>query len=129
MLFSWWKRRRRKRITAEPFPAAWDETLASIPHVPVLVGDERGPLRQAVQIFLAEKTFEGCAGFEVTDEVRVTVAGLASLLTLGLPGVHFDQVPTVLVHPDAFTVQDRVEIAPELDLEGESESGGLGEAH
>src|SRR5262245_42810328 len=101
MLFTWWRRRRRRRILATPFPAAWDEILESIPHVQVLVAGDPGRHREAVQIFLAEKTFEGCAGLELTEPMRVTVAGLASLLCLGMGEYVFDNVHTILMYPDA----------------------------
>ena len=35
-----------------------------------------------IQVFLAEKRFEGCAGLEVTDEMRVVIASQACLLLL-----------------------------------------------
>ena len=34
-----------------------------------------------INIFMAEKTFEGCAGLEVTDEMKVTIAAQACLMT------------------------------------------------
>src|SRR3954463_16436168 len=110
MLFSWWKRRRRKRILAQPFPPAWDETLATVPHLAVLNEDERRRLRQRVQVFLAEKSFIGRDGLEVTDPMRVTVAGLASLLALGLPDSVFDAVDEILIHPGVFTGRKQVAI-------------------
>jgi Mlc titration factor MtfA (ptsG expression regulator) len=127
MLFSWWKRRRRKRILAVPLPEAWRAVLDGVPHLEGLIDTERGRLDDSVRIFLAEKSLEGCAGLALTDAIRVTIAGLASLLTLGMPDYHFDQVHSVLVYPDAFAVPERVPIGPEVVLEDETEK--LGEAH
>ncbi|MFC0252636.1 M90 family metallopeptidase [Massilia consociata] len=66
-------------------------------------------LQGLVQQFLHEKAFVGCAGLEITDEMRVTIAGQACLLVLGRAG---DAVPAsvypglhaVLVYPGAFLV-------------------------
>ncbi len=51
---------------------------------------------------VAEKFWEGVDGFEVTDEVKVTITAAASLLTLGLPEpYYFDRVETVIIYPRA----------------------------
>lgn len=49
--------------------------------------------------FLDEKEFHGDRGLRVTDEMRLTIAGQACLLLIGLPhlGV-FPRVPSVIVH-------------------------------
>jgi Mlc titration factor MtfA (ptsG expression regulator) len=124
MLFSWLKRRRRKRILAQPFPAEWDAILEAIPHVPILAAQARPELRQAVQIFLAEKTFYGHGDLMVTDAMRVTVAGLASLMTLGMPGFYFDHVNSIILHASIITAPRRTPIAPEAVIEEEIEELG-----
>jgi Mlc titration factor MtfA (ptsG expression regulator) len=64
----------------------------------------REQLQGLVKRFLHEKTFVGCAGLEVTEEMRVTIAAQACLLLLNrrtevYPGLH-----AVLVYPGAFLV-------------------------
>jgi len=64
----------------------------------------REQLQRLVKRFLHEKTFVGCAGLEVTEEMRVTIAAQACLLLLNrttevYPGLH-----AVLVYPGAFLV-------------------------
>jgi len=64
----------------------------------------REELQRLVKRFLHEKTFVGCAGLEVTDEMRLTIAAQACLLLLNratdvYPGLH-----AVLVYPGAFLV-------------------------
>ncbi|ALK96516.1 hypothetical protein AB595_13890 [Massilia sp. WF1] len=64
----------------------------------------RAQLQDLVKRFLHEKTFVGCAGLEVTEEMRVTIAAQACLLLLNrstevYPGLH-----AVLVYPGAFLV-------------------------
>lgn len=54
-----------------PFPAAWREILKQ--HVPyvrrLLPADLQLQLKQHIQVFLAEKTFIGCDGLQITDEI------------------------------------------------------------
>jgi Mlc titration factor MtfA (ptsG expression regulator) len=47
---------------------------------------QRQQLARMVQHFLHQKKFVGCAGLELTDEMRVTIAGQACLLLLGRVG-------------------------------------------
>jgi Mlc titration factor MtfA (ptsG expression regulator) len=64
----------------------------------------REQLQGLVKRFLHEKTFVGCAGLDVTEEMQVTIAAQACLLLLNrqtevYPGLH-----AVLVYPGAFLV-------------------------
>lgn len=58
-----------------------------------------------IQVFLSEKRFEGCAGFEVTEEVRVTIAAQACLLLLHRDTDYFPSTQTIMVYPDEFEVE------------------------
>ena len=55
-------------------------------------------------MFLAEKRFEGCRGFEITDEVRVVIAAQAGLVALGFSEQWFDGLKSVLVYPGDYLV-------------------------
>lgn len=55
--------------------------------------------------FIKRKPFIGCAGFEVTEEVRVVVAGHACLLILARGKRAFDHVREVLVYPGGFVAR------------------------
>ena len=60
----------RRRLREAPFPQAWREIIeANVP----LYGRMPEPLREQlhglVQVFVAEKHFEGCGGLEMTDEM------------------------------------------------------------
>jgi Mlc titration factor MtfA (ptsG expression regulator) len=99
-MFSWLANRRRKRVLAEPFPAAWDAILdANVPVASRLDPPERARLRELVQIFVAEKHFEGCNGLALDDEIVVTIAGHASLLLLGRDHDLYRDVDSILVYP------------------------------
>jgi Mlc titration factor MtfA (ptsG expression regulator) len=55
-----------------------------------------------VQVFVHDKSFEGCGGLEITDEMRVTIAAHACLLLLHLDGTCYPGVRRILVYPGAF---------------------------
>jgi Mlc titration factor MtfA (ptsG expression regulator) len=128
MLFSWLKKRRRRKILADPFPPAWQATLHDrVGHYAVLDNAERQKLRDAVQILLAEQEWEGCRGLDLQDEMRVTIAALAAILILGFDDFYFDNVQTILVYPDEFVVKQERGLSGGASVEEESER--LGEAH
>lgn len=105
MIFSWFKKRRRARILEEPFPDAWLSYLEkNVRHYGRLTEVEQATLRDALRIFIAEKSWEGCGGLEVTDEMKVTIAAQACLLLLGLEHDYFSHVETILVYPEGFVV-------------------------
>jgi Mlc titration factor MtfA (ptsG expression regulator) len=100
-----WRHLRRARIRHQPFPAAWREILRRrMPAFARLPADLQLQLKKHVQVLLAEKPFIGCAGLEVTDEMRVLVAAQASLLQLNRRAGGFPNLRQVLVYPGAFVV-------------------------
>jgi len=98
------KKWRRKRLLARPFPEAWCEHLdQNVRHFRLLSNEQREKLRQSVVVMVAEKEWVGCRGLEMTDEIKVTIAGQAGLMLLGHEApYYFDGVLSVLVYPEAF---------------------------
>ena len=128
MFFSWFKNRRRRKILADPLPPAWEKILHErVGQVAVLPATDQPKLRQAIQIIIAEKDWEGCRGLELTDEVRVVIAAQAAILILGFDGFFFDGVRTILVYPDAFVIPKESNIGYDLNLHEEDDV--LGQAH
>ena len=128
MLFSWWKNRRRRKILEEPFPPFWETILQEqVKHDSVLSDPDRTKLRQVLRVVLAEKNWEGCRGLELTDEICVTTAALASILILGFDDYYFDNVQTILIYPNAYIVTEEKAIADGVTMQQESDR--LGEAH
>ncbi|HNS19671.1 MAG TPA: zinc-dependent peptidase [Sedimentisphaerales bacterium] len=104
MLF---KRRRRKKLADGPFPSEWLAILeGKVPLYAGLSEPDRAELRRHMLVFLAEKRFEGCAGLEITDEMRVVIAAHACLLLLHRKTDYYPGLKTILVYPDAFVVPD-----------------------
>ncbi len=128
MLFRWLKQRRRHALLAEPFPAPWLDILHErVVLYRFLEDEEQARLHDALRILIAEKAWEGCKGLELTDEIRVTIAALASILLLGMRDSHYDNVVTILVYPEAFRVPEQRPLTGDVAMHGESEH--LGEAH
>jgi hypothetical protein len=126
MIFELLKQRRRRRLRARHFPEKW---LALIQRHIVFfhrlsVGD-RAELLGHIQVFLAEKRFEGCDGFAITDEVRVTIAAQACLLLLHRTTDYFPDLLTILVYPLAYMVDEKRQIGEHVWEEGSA--GRLGE--
>lgn len=99
------RHRRHEALRALPFPQSWEAILEkNVKHYKLLPPMLARDLRQNVQIFLAEKNFEGCGGLEVTEEMKVTVAGLACLLLLNRKTSHYKDLSTILLYPKAYKV-------------------------
>lgn len=95
---------RRQRIARRPFPAAWrDIVRRRVPLARELPAAQQLRLKKHIQVLLAEVPFIGCAGVEVDDEMRVTIAAQAAFLLLGRGG-SFGNLREVLVYPDHFVV-------------------------
>src|SRR5213595_2066305 len=107
MILEFLKQQRRRRLRARQFPQEWLKLIQR--HVvffhKLTVGD-RAELLGHIQVFLAEKRFEGCGGFEITDEVRVTIAAQACLLLLHRQTDYFPHLLTILVYPLTYMVQE-----------------------
>ncbi|QDT98823.1 M90 family metallopeptidase [Gimesia aquarii] len=107
MIFTWLRNRRRRKILASPIPDHWktilEQNVAQLDH---LTAQQKTLLFQRVQIFVKEKYWEGCNGFEITEEVKLTIAGQACLITLGFANDCFDRLKTILVYPDAYVAKE-----------------------
>jgi MtfA peptidase len=98
--------RRRRKVRARPFPEAWREILERrVPYVRLLPRDLRRQLEQHMQVFIAEKSFIGCDGLEISDEVRVTIAAQACLLILNRRTDYYPSLTQILVYPGAFIIE------------------------
>src|SRR5438552_16349121 len=98
-MFSLLKQRRRRRLHARPFPKKWLTLIQRhVVFFPRLSGSDRFELLGHIQVVLAEKRFEGCGGFEITDEVCVTIAAQACLLLLHRRSDYFSGLLVILVY-------------------------------
>jgi MtfA peptidase len=123
--------RRRKRLRETPLPAALLVHLErNVPAVARLSPEDQAELRGHVQVFLDEKTFEGCGGLEMTDEIRVTIAAQACILLLHRDTDYYPDLRTIMVYPAAYVAVERrvdggVVIEREVARAGESWTRGV----
>jgi Mlc titration factor MtfA (ptsG expression regulator) len=103
-----WTRWQRARLRAGVFPAAWRSILRRrVPLYARLPADLQLRLRQDMLVFLAEKPFLGCAGLQVTDDMRVMVAALACMPLLGARRDYYPELQRILLYPEAFVARER----------------------
>src|SRR5436305_1089492 len=106
-MLGFFKDRHRKRLKARPLPNEWLKVIkARVAFFVRLAVADQAELLEHVQVFLAEKSFEGCAGQEITDEVRVTIAAQACLLLLHRKTDYFPRLFTILVYPSTYMVEE-----------------------
>jgi len=111
---------RRKRLLASPFPAEWEQIVEeNVPLYNRLPDAMKRQLQGLVHIFIAEKTFEGCGGLEITDEIKVTIAAQASMLLLNRKTPYFPKLHTILVYPHTY-VADIVSSNGAVQISGRS---------
>lgn len=119
--------RRRRRLREKAFPKKWTTVLEhNVPYYATLPAERRRELEGHIQVFLAEKHFEGCGGLEMTDEIRVTIAAQACILLLGRETDYYPALTSVLVYPDTYVAHVK-----RRQLDGtvaEEEQGRLGES-
>jgi Mlc titration factor MtfA (ptsG expression regulator) len=119
------KSRRRNRLQSVAFPALWRAILQrNISYCERLTPSERKELHGDIQVFIAEKNFEGCGGLEITEEIKVTIAAYACILLLNRLHDFYPRLQSILVYPDAYPAAV-VRIAPgNIAVEGHEMRGG-----
>ena len=101
MIFSSTKSR-RPRLRSTPFPPEWLEILhRRFPLLACLPPEDQRELEGLIQVFLAEKQFEGCDGLVITDEIRVVIAAQACLL-LHRDTDYYPDLKSILVYPSTY---------------------------
>jgi Mlc titration factor MtfA (ptsG expression regulator) len=107
-MFAWLRNRRRAAIRGRPFPPEWRAIVAkNVPLVGRLPPSDREELVGHIQVFLAEKHFEGCGGLEITDEVRLTIAAQACVLLLHRETDPYPDLASILVYPTTYVGHER----------------------
>lgn len=89
----------------EPFPDAWHQILlVNVPYYKHLPKKERQKLQGLIHIFIDEKSFEGCGGLEIKDEIKITIAAQACILLLGQDDItsFYPDLRSILVYPHQY---------------------------
>jgi hypothetical protein len=98
-----WKESKRRRLRRREFPKEWRSIVErNVPFYHRLPLEDREELLGHIQVFLAEKHFEGVDGLEITDEIRVTIAAHACLLLLHREADYYPRLVSIIVYPHAY---------------------------
>jgi Mlc titration factor MtfA (ptsG expression regulator) len=91
-----------------PVPIEWARIITSqVALAARLFPGEKARLLQLTAEFIRTKTFEGCGGLILSEEMKVVIAAQACLLLLHLDGDVYPKIDTILVYPHPF-VPERV---------------------
>jgi Mlc titration factor MtfA (ptsG expression regulator) len=102
------RKQKRRMLLSTPFPPAWDDILKkNLPPYGKLSSQLRQQLHDATRIFIAEKSFEGCGGLTLTDEVKVTIAAQACMLLLNRKMEYYPRLYSILVYPSTYVAGTR----------------------
>jgi len=97
------RNRRREKLLATPPPPTWLPLLeTTLPMIASLSAEHRKQLFGKMQVFLSEKTFEGCGGQKITEEIKVTIAAQACMLLLGRETRIYPRLKAILVYPHTY---------------------------
>ena len=124
-----WQRKRALEKTRID-EALWQDVLAGLPFLRGLSAADLARLRELAVLFLSEKEMHGADGFELTDEVRLSITLQACLPILNLGLDQYDDWVGVVVYAGEFTVtheemdDDGVMHEIEEELSGEAWEGG-----
>jgi len=84
----------------QAMPGEWDAIVRRrVRYYHRLPPENQDLLGAFIRVFLDEKSFEGCGGMEITDEIRLTIAGYACILLLGGQSDMYPKLRTILVYP------------------------------
>ena len=114
------KGRRRRRLLTSAFRPDWREIIErNVPLFLRLPDSDKAELLGHVQVFVAEKIWEGCGGLELTDEIRITIAAQACVLLLHRDSDYYPRVKVILVYPSSYVATDERSIGGGIWEEGE----------
>jgi Mlc titration factor MtfA (ptsG expression regulator) len=120
-------RRRRERLRAQPFPEEWRHILErNVPYYRCLTPEDQLELQGHIQVFLAEKRFEGLGKppVAITDEVRVTIAAQACILLLHRETDYYPSLRSILVYPSRYMAPTKEPVGDGMSLEGANVRAG-----
>lgn len=100
----------QREIAAEdavPVDGTWQPLIEEqVPIVSRLTSDQRRRLLLRIRELITSRHWEGCAGLELTLEMRLVIAAQASLLVLELPPDAYARLRAILVYPSTFVPRE-----------------------
>ncbi len=102
------KEKRREKLRQRPLSAEQRATVRrNVPGAASLSAEDQRELEGHVQVFLAEKTFEGCGGLVMTDEIKLTIAAQACILLLHRETDGYPGLDSISVYPSAYVAKNK----------------------
>lgn len=101
------RKRRLKQFMAKPFPQEWINILEN--HVELyrrLPEALKTKLHAHMNVFLEEKSFEGCGGLVIDDKIRLVTAAQACIPLLGKKSYCYPSVSVILIYPAAYVGEE-----------------------
>lgn len=100
------RKKQRKIIAARPWPEDWEQILKDqVPIYRRLPEKYKQELQGLIQVFLAEKNFEGCGGLTLTETIKLIIAAQACILLLNRDVPLYPKLQSILVYPSAFVAK------------------------
>lgn len=122
-----YKKFQYQKAMKKTFPLHWQQLLKDkLPIYQKLPDFLQQDLQQKIKHFLYTKNFIGCAGLEITDEIKVIIAAEASLLILNRPSSCYAQLKWIYVYPSVFIAKR--EVQDEYGLVAKTRTALLGES-
>lgn len=108
MIFRAWRNWRRKKIQQKFFSQAWKEIIElRVPYYRRLPENDKNELLKHIQVFLAEKSFIGCDGIIISDEIMLVVAAQACILLLHRSSDYFFHLNSIYIYPHPYVAKAR----------------------
>ncbi len=102
------RQHKRRVLLSTPFPPEWSVIITdNLPPYQKMSPELQQQLHVNIQIFIAEKSFEGCGGLILTDEIKVTIAAQACMLLLNRTGDCYPKLYSILVYPSTYVAGTR----------------------
>ncbi len=106
-----WRRQRILRRTSLSHDL-WEQTVAELPLLHGLSGEELDRLRELTTLFRHEKEFIGRGGVELDEAMRLTISAQACLPILNLGLDWYEGWSSIIVYPDGFmTAHEQIDEA------------------
>ncbi|MCA9293574.1 MAG: zinc-dependent peptidase [Phycisphaerales bacterium] len=101
------KKTRRRKLLRRPVEAEWTPfLLRNVAQFAQLYTEQRSRLLDHARLFVAEKRFEAALGYQITQEMRVTIAAQACLLLLAEDPIrtrYFPRIRSIIVYPNTYS--------------------------
>jgi len=102
------RQQKRRALLSIPFPPEWSAILKeNLPPYQKISTQLQQQLHEYIRIFISEKSFEGCGGLTLTDEIKVTIAAQACMLLLNRKCDCYPKLYSVLVYPSTYVASTR----------------------